>query len=82
MWLSIDNELWNLDNCEGIVCEDADIILVYPNHREIYECQNGVPVDSVMAEIERNLKDGVRLMSGYKQGMIPRSEGEIYERFG
>ena len=35
MWITVNNEAWNLDNAEGIVVEDNRVIVVYPNHNDI-----------------------------------------------
>ena len=83
MWLSIgNNEMWNLDNVEGITVEDNLVILVYPNHCERFEAKSGVDAESVLCDIEVALKTGQKIFNCQPDHLKMRDEMIIFNRFG
>ena len=61
MWITVNNEAWNLDNAEGIVVEDNRVIVVYPNHNEIFAAKNGIDAESVLCDIDVAINNGQKV---------------------
>lgn len=82
MWITIGNEMWNLDKVEGIVCEDNLVIFIFPDHYERYEAVSGTMAESVLVDIEVALMTGQKSFSGLPRHLKQRDEDIIYNRFG
>lgn len=82
MWLVVNDEMWNLDKVDGIVAEDNRVILVYPNHCEVFESKSGLAAQSVLCDIEFAIKDGQKVFRGLPDRLKARDEEIIYHRFG
>ena len=82
MWITVNNEAWNLDNAEGIVVEDNRVIVVYPNHNEIFAAKNGIDAESVLCDIDVAINNGQKVFSALPDHLHAREEKGLYRRFG